>query len=186
MQHRKKKLLIILILVFLFLDILLITRIIGLAQRSNGLHEWKEHWLERFVPLEVESGYGQSTGENFHRMILIHFLPDCHFCQNEAAALRDNLSAFDGVRLLMISGADREAVKVFAVEYGLAGRSNVEFFLDPQQQFTGLFGTQAVPAIFIYDERGRLIKRYRGETKIEAILQHLNSDRHEIIHATTR
>ena len=186
MRYRKKKLFIISLSLFLFLDILLITRIIGLAERSNDVQQWKEHWLETFDPLDSVNGKPRKEGKSARQTVLLHFMPDCHFCQNEAAALRDNLSAFDRVRLLMISGADREAVKTFAAEYGLAGRANIQFFLDPQQQFAGLFGTQAVPAIFIYDERGHLIKRYRGETKIEAILQHLNSDRHEIIRATTR
>ncbi len=184
MRTRKKLLLILLLFIFLVLDVILITRIIGLAQRSPDHRYWEEQLLEAFVPLDSIGGKRQNTGPS-HKTVLIHFLPDCHFCQNEAAALRDHLPAFAEARLLLISAAGQAEVEGFAVDYELAGRPNVHFFLDPQQRFAGLFGTQAVPSVFIYDERGRLMRRYRGETRIEAILQHLNSDSHEAISETT-
>jgi len=113
--------------------------------------------------------------------LLVHFLPDCHFCQYEAKVLGENLPFFQHAQLILISRASPPALRDFAREFGLWQQPNIHFLHDKEGCFAKFFGTQSVPTVFIYDEEGRLQKQYQGETKMGAILSHLNPAIHEAI-----
>lgn len=113
--------------------------------------------------------------------LLIHFLPDCHFCEYEAKALGENLSLLRDVQLILVSSASPSSLRDFARAFGLWEQPNIYLLHDSESRFGDFFGIHAVPAVFIYDEKGRLRKKYRGETKIETILSYLNPSTHEAI-----
>lgn len=39
--------------------------------------------------------------------------------------------------------------------------------------FDDIFGKSGVPASFIYDKNGKLVKQFKGEVKVEALLKYL-------------
>ena len=51
--------------------------------------------------------------------------------------------------------------------------ANIHFAKINQADAYNTFGSLAVPQIFIYGADGVLIKEFKGETKMEAVLQYL-------------
>jgi peroxiredoxin len=107
--------------------------------------------------------------------LVIHYHPECQYCQYEAEALRRHAGELSATNVLMVGQVSAQEAEMFAQAYALIGWDNVFWALDPDRRFHEWFGTRAFPAIFIYDAQGKLIRHFRGETKIEAILAHLQT-----------
>jgi len=106
--------------------------------------------------------------------LIIYFNPDCEHCQYEARAIRDSLHRFAAVNVLLVSDEPLERLQQFATEYYLAGQPNIHILYDEKRQFKDLFGTSMVPSIFIYNREQELVRHFKGETKMEAILKYLD------------
>jgi thioredoxin-related protein len=74
----------------------------------------------------------------------------------------------------MFTSEKDSLTKVFAHTYGLDTIKNVQVISDEKNEMHAAFGVKSIPTIFIYDAKGKLLKRYNGETKIEAILKALD------------
>jgi peroxiredoxin len=109
--------------------------------------------------------------------VIIYFNPDCEHCQYEARAIRDSLHRFAATNVLLVSDEPLERLKQFAKEYDLTNQPNVHILYDRDRRFKDLFGTNMVPSIFIYNQKQKLVKHYKGETKIEAILKYLDLEK---------
>ncbi len=107
-----------------------------------------------------------------HPTLLIYFNPDCEHCQYEARAIRDSLHRFAATNVLLVSDESVERLREFAKEYDLVNQPNIHILYDRDRKFKDLFGTSMVPSIFIYNQQQELVKHYKGETKIEAILKY--------------
>ncbi len=105
--------------------------------------------------------------------LVIYFNPDCEHCQYEARAIRDSLHRFEQTNVLLISDEPSARLQEFGAEYDLLGYPNVHILHDANGDFRRLFGTSSVPSIFIYNRERELVKHFKGETKIEAILKYL-------------
>lgn len=46
-------------------------------------------------------------------LVIIHFLPDCHFCQGEAKELAANAALFGGAHFLWVSAAESKQIREF-------------------------------------------------------------------------
>lgn len=105
---------------------------------------------------------------------VILFNSECDLCLYEAGEIKKKIALFKDMEVLMVSDQPAEAIRQFADTYGLAGQNQVKVLRDKKQQLLKLFGTEAIPTVFIYDKSHRLLKKYIGETKPEAILKAAN------------
>jgi hypothetical protein len=116
----------------------------AIAQRIRRLPEFQFSTLDgaAFTPAEVSPEKS---------LVIIHFLPDCHYCQGEATELAAHAELFSSAHILMVSAADARSLRAF-------GRT---------------FGTVNVPTTFVYspEQNGqrRLLKQFTGETSAKAI-----------------
>jgi thioredoxin-related protein len=106
-------------------------------------------------------------------LLLIHFNSECDQCQNELAELKRNLAALQTMKVLLMSSENISKIKILASEFSLEQFSNVDFVKINRNDVYENFGSLATPHIFIYGKDRKLIKEFRGETKMEAILQYL-------------
>ncbi|MDP3434845.1 MAG: redoxin domain-containing protein [Bacteroidota bacterium] len=103
-------------------------------------------------------------------IVIIYFHPECEHCQYEAREIGIHASEFANVNLLMVTPDNSiQRIKDFAAENHLWEIDNFELLLDKSNTFKRSFGTTTIPSVFIYKNKN-LIKKYIGETKIEAIL----------------
>ena len=122
----------------------------------------KEIYLDEFDP-------AQPT-------IIIYFHPECEHCQYEAKEIGFHADEFSQTNLVMITPDDSiQRIEKFAATNHLWDLDNFALLRDSKYAFKKYFGTAKVPSIFIYKNH-ELLKKYSGETKIEAILSIINNN----------
>lgn len=109
-------------------------------------------------------------------VLLIYFHPDCDHCQYEAGVIRDSLHRLAATEVLLISSAPAPQLEEFGEAYGLLGHPGVHILHDAAGAFHTLFGSNTIPSVFIYNRKRALVRHFKGETKIEAILKYLYDD----------
>jgi thiol-disulfide isomerase/thioredoxin len=106
-------------------------------------------------------------------LVIILFNTTCEHCQYEATEIKKSMASFSQVSVLLISSEPIKTIEAFAEQYGLHTEPSVTFAkINPDDVFE-TFGSASIPHIFIYGKDRRLIKEFKGETKMEAILKHL-------------
>lgn len=139
----------------------------AIEERRNNLPDFQFATLEGANFTKIDLDLTQPT-------VIISFMPTCHFCQYEAKAVKEHSTAFEKVNLLMVTSAPEAEALQFAEEYELKEDANVVLLTDEFHQFQAIFGTSAVPSVFIYDKQQQLVKHFTGETKMEAIFKYIN------------
>ena len=106
-------------------------------------------------------------------IVLIHFNTSCEHCQYELREIKKNISSFAKGQVILMSSENISDIRMASEEHGLAGLPNIHFTKINADDVFGTFGSVSIPHIFIYGKDRKLIKEFKGETKIEAILQYL-------------
>lgn len=106
-------------------------------------------------------------------LVIIHFLPDCHFCQGEAKELAAHPQFFERVHILMVSAAEMKQISDFGTYYGVAHLPALTLARDAAHIFGQTFGTNSVPTTFVYSAatggKRKLLKQFNGETSADAL-----------------
>jgi len=103
-------------------------------------------------------------------LILVYYNSECDYCQNEAKDIKENINELKNTELLMVSSETPEAIKNFQSEFQL-NEANIHFAMVDEQDMFDAFGSVSVPALFIYDREGKLVKSFKGKTKISVVLE---------------
>lgn len=106
-------------------------------------------------------------------ILLVFFNSECEHCQYELSELKKNLPYFKAITILLMSSENIATIKEAAQEFELAASPNAEFVKINRDDVFKNFGSLSVPHLFLYGTDRILIKEFKGETKIEAILQYL-------------
>jgi thiol-disulfide isomerase/thioredoxin len=106
-------------------------------------------------------------------ILLVHFNSECEHCQYELAELSRNLNALQHATVLLMSSENIAVIKKTAQDLGFVNTPNVNFLKINRENVFENFGSLSTPHVFIYGKDRKLIKEFKGETKIEAILQYL-------------
>jgi len=106
-------------------------------------------------------------------LAIIFFNSGCEHCQYEMKEISKKQSLFLNDELILLSSESISAIKKASEDFGLAHLSNIYFAKINDEEVFSTFGSVSVPHIFIYDKDHRLIKEFKGETKVEAIAKYL-------------
>jgi peroxiredoxin len=107
-------------------------------------------------------------------VIFVHYNSDCEYCISEAEQIVQNSDLFVDVKILFISDENIEQIKEFGRKYKLQNYELIKLLKDPDNSFYRNFGTSMIPSIVIYNKKGELVKEFKGETKVDALLKNLN------------
>jgi len=125
------------------------------------------------IPVNVSLFTLDSTSFSFpiaKPVVLVLFNSTCEHCQYELGQIKENIANFNEVELVFLSSESIATIK--QVAEGFDSVSNLNFVkINPEDVYEN-FGTVRFPTIFIYNTTGKLVKEFKGETKIEAILQY--------------
>ena len=105
--------------------------------------------------------------------VIVFFNSECSHCQYEAKAITENISKFVNVNLLMMSSEPLTRIRAFVVDYELDLHREIYLTQIREEVVFDTFGSISVPHIFIYNQQQKLVKEFKGEVKIEAILKYL-------------
>lgn len=103
-------------------------------------------------------------------VVFILYNSTCEHCQYELSQINAEINSFNNIELVFLSSEPIPAIKQSALPF--EGNRNVNFVkINPEDVFAN-FGTVRYPTILIYGTNGKLIKEFKGETKVEAILKY--------------
>jgi thioredoxin-related protein len=106
-------------------------------------------------------------------ILLIYFNTGCEHCQYELAEVKKKLPTLQSLSILFMSSENISEIQKAARDWGLTNLPNVEFLKINRDNVFENFGSLSVPHLFLYSKNRSLIKEFKGETKLEAILQYL-------------
>jgi len=108
--------------------------------------------------------------------VIVYFHPECEHCQYEASEIGKQAERFGKVNMIMVTPDDStKRVEAFAIKYRLWEVDNLAILLDRKNQFKNQFGASVIPSVFIYGSNKKLLKMYKGETKIDAIINSIDN-----------
>jgi len=103
--------------------------------------------------------------------VIIYFHPECEHCQYEASEIGSSSDKFEKANMILITPDDSTVrVEAFAIKYHLWNVDNLVILLDRSKTFKKYFGTAVVPSLFVYGSDKHLIKLFKGEIQMKAIL----------------
>lgn len=107
------------------------------------------------------------------KSIIFYFHPECDHCGFEADDISKQLTDFQTTQLIWVSPVDSTTIRQFARDHHLDRLPNVHWMSDTANVFPKMFNPDLLPSSWIFDEKGRLLKHFNGQTKIEALLKFL-------------
>ncbi|MEQ8627095.1 hypothetical protein [Ekhidna sp.] len=101
--------------------------------------------------------------------ILVYFNSECEICHWEMKHIAEHLVKLERYQLILTSFEPEDEAIEFLEKHGLT-----EFYIKstPKKVMSTFSG--GVPQLFVYD-KGKLKKNFKGEVKIEAILNSIES-----------
>jgi thiol-disulfide isomerase/thioredoxin len=119
------------------------------------------------------SAFNRESLKRKKETVFIIFSPDCEFCQRETKALIENIDKFHNVQIVMATVLPFNQMLEYYNDFKLANYPIITMGRDGQYFFHTFFNVKYLPAIFIYDKKGRFKKAFEGSVKIENILDEL-------------
>lgn len=168
MQKKKAKV----ILGFLFLSFLgfLVYKITDELNHKKQVAE-NTKTIPNFSFLDINSNIYSNKNLQNKPIIFVYFNSDCDYCQSEAKKIEDRIEDFKKIQLVFISFEEQEGIVAFAKEYNLYNKENVVFLEDKKGVFSQIFDVNSIPYIVIYDKDKNFLQKFKGATKIDAILK---------------
>jgi thiol-disulfide isomerase/thioredoxin len=171
--------------VLLIFVLMLVTGILGwlisqslssLTERQAREQSISELPVLNITPLDSDTRLLTDIPENT-KTVLIMFNSECEYCQYEARTISSHFDQIlDDTQLVFLSAEPLATIEQFRDNYFLSSNQNVTFAQVYLPQLIDTFKKISYPSIFVYNESGVLLKEFKGETKVEAILSALNSN----------
>jgi len=146
-------------------------------------HIWQAYLDKKIASKRIETlqhcGFESLDGQTVYidefdpqkPTVIIYFKPGCEHCQYEAFEIGKQAEQFEKANMIMITPDDStKRVETFAAKYHLWEVDNLVILLDRNKQFKNQFGTSIFPSIFIYGKDKKLLKMYKGEVQMKAII----------------
>ena len=105
--------------------------------------------------------------------VFIIFSPDCEFCQHETKEIIKNIDKFEKAQIIMITDMPYKEMRDFYTDYKIADYPAFTMGKEAKYYLPMFFHIKYMPAIFVYDKKGRFKKAFEGSVKIEKILEEL-------------
>lgn len=122
------------------------------------------------LPFTRLDGTKQTAREIKGKVVLVFFHPDCDHCQREITQIRENRQAFKEYQVYFFSDAQIPLIAKFTQDYKVANEPNFIFSQVALLDVLNTVGPIATPSVYIYTDKGKLIKAFNGETPIENIM----------------
>jgi thiol-disulfide isomerase/thioredoxin len=160
--------------------IILVSVLVFLGYNISKKISYKKEVAERiktipefsFLTLSKETFSKKKLTKGAYKLF-VYFNSECNYCQSEAAQISKKLTQFKDTQLIFVSFEPIEGIKEFAKTYNLLNKKNVIFLQDKKMIFEELFDAKRIPFMLLYSKDNQLIEKFKGATKIENILKHI-------------
>jgi len=107
------------------------------------------------------------------KSIIFYFHPECDHCGFEADDIHKQLEDFRDTQLIWISPVDTTTIRQFVQDHQLDQVPNIHWMSDTANVFPKMFNPDLLPSSWVFDQNGKLLKHFNGQTKPEALLKFL-------------
>ncbi len=128
---------------------------------SDNIQNLPELPFKFLKPLDIKSGKSK---------IINLFSSDCEHCLFMTSQIIKYKEQFPDSEILMITADDTEKARNFQKSFGIDSLDFINIGVDTSHSFMQLFGSTAIPSFYIYDEADKLKSSYKGEIKIEKLI----------------
>lgn len=101
--------------------------------------------------------------------VFIIFSPDCEHCQDETKALIANIDKFKHAQIVMVEFLPHDQMVKFYKDYKIENYPNIIMGRDAKYYLPLFFKVQSLPAIYVYDKKGRFKQAFSGSVSMEKI-----------------
>jgi len=108
-------------------------------------------------------------------VLLVFFDPYCVHCNHEAEKMAENYQKFQNTEILFISWHGLSEIKDFAKKCHLDGKENITVLWDRSQSLFYIFEIKSFPYMILYDAEGQKKGFFKGEGKLDRILNVINN-----------
>lgn len=102
---------------------------------------------------------------------MIFFNPDCEHCQKETKELMAYKEELKNIPIVMVSALSYKLIKEFYTDYNIASMPNITMGQDVDYVLGTKYRPGRFPAIFVYDNKGKLAKVFAGGGEVPAIIE---------------
>lgn len=103
---------------------------------------------------------------------IYYFNSECEHCEKQGKWLAQDMSIFDNLEVIFISFEEMDAIKNYRDKFNFT-KDNITFLQDSRLTFSDKFGVEKFPSILLYNKKGKLIKKFEGETKVKELNNYL-------------
>jgi thiol-disulfide isomerase/thioredoxin len=101
--------------------------------------------------------------------LIMIFSPDCGHCQHETTLLLQNISHFTKTQILMVTWLPFSDMMSFYKTYKIADYPEITMGWDNKYFFLPYFHVQMYPGLVAFDKKGKLVKSFSGDIKMEDV-----------------
>lgn len=133
--------------------------------------------IPHYKILKVDSTYVTQDAIDRHKpVMIIYFGPDCPHCQRLMAEMKENMSAFKDIQIVMITFTRTEfpylnMIKDFSKTYDLPKYKNITMGTEyPDYKVQRYYQVTGTPFVAIYDRNGKMVKYFDKPPKIADVV----------------
>jgi thiol-disulfide isomerase/thioredoxin len=157
--------------VIIFFGVLLILAVVWMGYSSIKNLNIKNDIQNKQSELALMlSQLGQININESTSTILIFFNSECEYCQWEMQEIGKNIDKFNQHQLLLVSFEPEQEAITFLNQHGLS-----DYYIKSKPEKVMASFSGGVPQTLIYQD-GKLARHFKGEVKIEAILEALREN----------
>lgn len=171
----KKAIMLVIVFIIIGLTTILIIGIVGKTHKSKIAKENIETF-PAFSMKTLNDSIFRSDEIKEGPVLVLFFHPECEHCQYQITTLFSSDTMTAGVHVLLISNAEKDAIRNFLKDNSLLEYPGLVTLVDETFNFRKYFGTDLVPATFIYNKKLKLVRYFQGEVMPETILKYLRQD----------
>lgn len=119
--------------------------------------------------------FTQDDFDKTRTKLIFYFNSECEHCEKQGKWLSQKIDAFKNLEVTFISFEEIEAIKKYRDKFNF-NKKNITFLQDTRLTFSYKFGAETFPCILLYTKKGKLIKKFEGETKIKEIIPYITSN----------
>jgi thioredoxin-related protein len=142
------------------------------------LKENKKEWYSAIPVFQLKTLNGNIVTESALQknspVLFLFFNPDCDLCRNEMKEIQLRQDAFSFCQIVFFSTASADKILSFLDEISFIPLPNMLFLTDENEDLTKNMDVRTSPALYIYNRKGKLIKRFDGSVKIETLITYLS------------
>ena len=105
--------------------------------------------------------------------VFIIFSPDCEHCQRETDSLIKHINLFRNAQVVMTTYLAHDLMVKFYHDYKIANHREIIMGRDAKFFFPVFFKVTSLPAIYVYDKRGKFKKSFDGSVSMAKVAAEL-------------